>query len=115
MSEIRTETKYFHEDDYCQVEILPLENWAYCAKELGLIADFSGKHLAPDGGGWTKMYMRGDSQVPTVSKQISFEAAVRAVICHIPKYDSVTTGTPRISKAVRTSPPSGTLRGRRFL
>ncbi len=25
---------YFHEDDYCQIEILPVQNYEYCKREI---------------------------------------------------------------------------------
>ncbi len=34
-------TVYFHEDDYCQQEILPLSNKAVCLKEMDEINGFS--------------------------------------------------------------------------
>lgn len=26
---------YFHEDDFCQIELVPAENWEHCATEMG--------------------------------------------------------------------------------
>jgi hypothetical protein len=39
---------YFHEDDHCQIQVLPAENWQHCASQLGQIAEFSEK--TPDAG-----------------------------------------------------------------
>ena len=44
---------YFHEDDYCMLETLPIENLAFCMKQAGLIAEFSDEHWT--GAGYTNI------------------------------------------------------------
>jgi hypothetical protein len=83
---------YFHEDDFLQIEILPLENLAFCVKERGAIAEFSDKHRAPDGLGWTDMYCRGDARVPLITLALSEDAVCKALAVSLPPFDVVTTG-----------------------
>ena len=69
---------FFHEDDYCQVEVLPITARGYCLAEMGRIDDFADAHL--DGAGWTAMYVRGESPQPLASLGITLEELVpRAV------------------------------------
>lgn len=35
---------YFHEDDFCQIEILPIENLGFCLKQAGCIEEFAKTH-----------------------------------------------------------------------
>ncbi len=50
---------YFHEDDYCQIEILPIDNLKFCLKQAGKISEFSEKHQ--NGIGWDAMYVREEN------------------------------------------------------
>ena len=50
---------YFHEDDYCQTETLPIGSWEHCHEQLKEIFEFSNLHKAPGGMGWTDTYIRG--------------------------------------------------------
>lgn len=43
--------KYFHEDDYCQQEILPIENWHDCAEQIGEIRESAQKSFDGTAGG----------------------------------------------------------------
>ena len=47
---------FFHEDYYCQQEILPLAALEFCLEEIEKIKDFSVAHRASDGLGWTAIY-----------------------------------------------------------
>jgi hypothetical protein len=40
---------YFHEDDYCQQEVLPLTALDFCSKQIKEIDEFAVAHLAPGG------------------------------------------------------------------
>ncbi|WP_343304641.1 hypothetical protein AAHN97_24015 [Chitinophaga niabensis] len=58
----------FWEDDYCQIEIVPLENGEFIRKQVGHIEDFSAKSW--DGSGFTDIFVRDDLPTPTISKEI---------------------------------------------
>jgi hypothetical protein len=49
---------YFHEDFYCQVQLLPLSALDSSLAEMNQIADFSDAHW--DGTAWTALYLRED-------------------------------------------------------
>lgn len=68
---------YFHEDDYCQVQVLPERSYEKCCRELGLIDQFATDH-ALEGGGWSNMYLREvDDEQETKLRLSSDEAAQR--------------------------------------
>ena len=50
---------FYHEDDYRQQEILPLAALDFCGKQVDEIDDFSTAHAAPDGKGWSEIFVRG--------------------------------------------------------
>jgi hypothetical protein len=58
----------FWEDDYCQVEVVPVENMAFIKSQLEQIVDFSAK--AKDGDGFREVFMRGPLSVLTSSKEV---------------------------------------------
>jgi hypothetical protein len=47
---------FYHEDDYCQVELVPIENFDALIRQAQNVQDFSEKHV--DGGAYTDMYIR---------------------------------------------------------
>ena len=47
---------FFHEDSYCQVEILPAVAYGYCTHEMKRIDEFASAHR--DGLGFTDVYLR---------------------------------------------------------
>ena len=81
---------YFHEDDYCSLEILPVENLEFCLKQTGLIDDFSEKHKAEVG--YTDVFVRDKNPVPLCSKKISETTLDERIKNIFPKFDEVFTG-----------------------
>jgi hypothetical protein len=81
---------YFHEDDYCQIEILPLDNLGFCLKQAETIADFSEAHRS--GIGWDAMYMREENPSKLASMGITINALRRAIFKEMPEYDALYTG-----------------------
>ena len=53
---------FFHEDDYCQKELLPRSVEALARRQMAEIATFAAAHEAP-GGGWTEMYVRQEPRL----------------------------------------------------
>lgn len=83
---------YFHEDDYCQQEILPREALAFVEAEIEKISEFSEAHRAPGGMGWTEMYVRQKAPATFRAlgmKREDFEAVISP---HLPAFDLVYTG-----------------------
>jgi len=81
---------YFHEDDFCQIEILPVENFEFCAKQAGLIADFADTNRSESG--YTNTYIRSGPPTPLKNKKISKKSLARTLNNVLPKFDEVLTG-----------------------
>jgi hypothetical protein len=80
----------FHEDDYCQLELVAEANGSFCAQQMGLIEDFSKAHAT--GAGWTDMFVRQENPTPLSSLGITRSAFSGAIPAVMPKFDSVATG-----------------------
>lgn len=83
-------TRYFHEDDHCQRELLPIASWDYCASELTRINEFSEAHRTLFG--WTKMYVRSEAPVRLRDLKLTAAAIESIVGSHLSRYDEVVTG-----------------------
>ena len=81
---------YFHEDDYCQIELVPEANWEFCANQMGAIDSFSTEHR--DGAGWTDMFVRGNNPAPLGSLGISRGDLIKTIHPRLPQFDHVFTG-----------------------
>ncbi len=81
---------YFHEDDYCQIELVAAENQGFCAQQMGLIDSFAEQHQS--GAGWTKMFIRTDNPSPLSSKLISRRSLSERMPITAPQFDQVFTG-----------------------
>lgn len=81
---------FFHEDDYCQKEILPLTAKNYCLQQMGEINDFAQEHQSGDGS-FTDIFIRentshGIEELGLRSEQLN------AALSFLPPYDLVETG-----------------------
>lgn len=83
---------YFHEDDYCQQQLLPREALAYVSVEMKNIADFSESHRATNGCGWTDLYIRKGAPVELGKLDITRETLAKTVSDFLPPFDEVFTG-----------------------
>lgn len=83
---------YFHEDDYCQQQLLPRGATAHANAELKEIAAFAEAHRAPDGTGWTDIYMRDAASTELHTLGIKREQFERSVSPFLPRFDVVYTG-----------------------
>lgn len=84
---------YYHEDDYCQIELLPLDNLQHCLQQLGEQQAFADAHAS--GAGWTDMYVRGApplSLSPLSALGITAAQLRQALAAALPPYDAVFTG-----------------------
>lgn len=81
---------YFHEDDYCQIEILPIENLKFCLDQAGKIAEFSEKHQ--NGIGWDEMYLREDNPKKISELDIALDEIRESFQGKLPEYDEVYIG-----------------------
>jgi hypothetical protein len=83
---------YFHEDDYCQQELLPREALAFVESEIKNSDDFAAGHLAAGGIGWTDVYVRQDPPVTFSALRMTREDFDVAISPHLPPFDQVYTG-----------------------
>ena len=82
---------YFHEDDYCQIEYLPKENFSAASAVAAAINEHAEKTF--DSRGWTGCYVRNEATVPVKSKQFKMTAFVELLLKEgFSEYPAVTTG-----------------------
>jgi hypothetical protein len=81
---------FFHEDDYCQVEVLPVTGRGNYLAEMVRIGEFADAHH--DGAGFTDIYVRGEPSQPLTSLGITLAELESAVGCLVPRFDQVLTG-----------------------
>lgn len=85
-------TAYFHEDDYCQIELVCEENLEWCLDQTRRIADFANAHRGED------MYVRPAHSVELAARWISVDALAEVVT--LPQYDAVTTGYGSVEEKI---------------
>ena len=59
---------YFWEDDYCSIELLPVENYEFCVEQAKRITEFAKAHGA--GKGYTDVIAREENPIPLRNKSI---------------------------------------------
>jgi hypothetical protein len=99
---------YFHEDDYCQQELLPRDALAYAEAEVKKIAEFADAHRAPDDAGWTDMYVRPKPPVTFHSLRINKEDFDAIISPHLHPFDLVYTGYSSYRERCRKAAAWGT-------
>jgi hypothetical protein len=82
----------YHEDDFCQIELIPFDNLDFIKTEISNLHDFSNKHKVVNGIGWTDIYNRKENPIKTIDKNIHINE-IETVLdkCSI-KFDKVQTG-----------------------
>lgn len=81
---------FFHEDDYCQREILPLTAKNFCLRQMSEIDDFSQEHQL-ESGLFTDIFMRENSPHGIEELGLCSEQLNEA-LSYLPPYDLVETG-----------------------
>jgi hypothetical protein len=81
---------FFHEDDYCQVEVLPIAARGYCLAEMGHIDEFAEAHW--DGAGFNEIYVRAEPPLPLSSLNITLSEWQSSVEPPLPRFTQVLTG-----------------------
>ena len=69
---------FFHEDDYCQVEISPNENLLFFKNECDKINEQADKSF--DGYGYSDIYVRGGSRVTIEKREIRADQLEEMII-----------------------------------
>jgi hypothetical protein len=88
MTDVRT--RYFHEDDYCQQEFLPLSSWDHCASQIQKIDAFAEAHRTEHG--WTKMYLRPAAPDPLAKLRLTVSEVAAVAGPVLAPFSKVTTG-----------------------
>lgn len=83
---------YFHEDDYCQQQIVPQAVEVSTEEELKKISAFSAEHQAPDGVGWTDVYVREEPNLGFGDLGLTKEKFSCLLEGILPRFDTVYTG-----------------------
>lgn len=82
---------YFHEDLYCQVELLPRENFSELEKENEKIEDFAQNHS--DGFGFSDIYVRNGQKIKTSERKIQISDFEKLMVeIGFKKFSNVYTG-----------------------
>jgi hypothetical protein len=81
---------YYHEDDYCQLELVAEANRQWCAEQMGQIDEFAAAHKADVG--WTDVYARPDNPTPLATLNLSRTAFTEAMPASMLPFDRVFTG-----------------------
>ena len=81
---------YYHEDDYCQVEMLPSESLTWCTAQMDQIEESSVKNWS--GNGWDEMFIREPEPIKIAQRNIVILQAVKDLCPPLDFYDKVFTG-----------------------
>jgi hypothetical protein len=83
---------YFHEDDYCQQQLLPREATAHAVAEVKKIGEFADAHRVSGGLGWTDMYLRQEAPTEIRTMKMKNEDFAAIVSRFLPAFNVVYTG-----------------------
>lgn len=82
---------FYHEDDYCMIELTPIENADWLRQELADAHGLSEKNF--DGHGWTSMYVKKDHAIKLSSRKINSDRLIEIIKrTNLPQAKFVTTG-----------------------
>ena len=82
---------YFHEDDYCLAELVPIENEQFVKKEVGEVFNFSEEHKAANGS-YTDIYVGKTPPKKLEEYKIDY-IEIDKILSNIAiRYEKVTTG-----------------------
>ena len=70
---------FVEEDAWGEVEVLPASSADWCRAEFDKIAKFSDEHRAPDGAGWTDIYIRKRPPSSLVDLRIALAPTLAAI------------------------------------
>jgi hypothetical protein len=83
---------WFHEDDYCQQELLPLAAMGFCLRQVEQSQEFAAEHADPQGAGWTDVYVLKQPPIRLIDLSIDIDTATRIFSAYLPQTSAVTTG-----------------------
>ena len=83
---------WFHEDDYCQIELLPRVAEAFARHEAEAIRVFADAHRAPGGVGWTDLYRQKQPPASMYNLHIALDSLGECIPRTLRPFDRVVTG-----------------------
>jgi hypothetical protein len=99
---------HYHEDDYCQQQLLPRAAAEHVELEIRKSNEFADAHRAPSGFGWTDVYAIQDAPVELCSLKITRELLAGAISPFLRPFDIVYTGYSSHREKCRTTAAWGT-------
>lgn len=86
-----TSTAWFHEDDFCMIELLPLSARPFVERQVREADAFASAHEAP-GGGWTDVYLFREPPDDLETLSIGLPDVAACIPAGLERFDQVTTG-----------------------
>ncbi|MEO8651025.1 MAG: hypothetical protein ABI391_01915 [Hyphomicrobiaceae bacterium] len=94
---------FVDEDEYGEIEVLPVANVDWCRAELRKIAAFAEAHEVPDGLGWTDIYMRPPAPRRLADLKIPLAPILAALRERLAPFDRVTSGSFHAPEPIATA------------
>ena len=82
---------YYHEDDYCGTELVPMENEKFIKNEQDEIFDFAEEHRASNGS-YTDVYIKNETPKKLEEYKIDYIEMDKVLSGITKRYEKVTTG-----------------------
>jgi hypothetical protein len=76
-----------YDDMFEDYEIMPASAAAWCTQQFREIDAFAAQHQAPDGVGWTDIYMRPEAPTTIKDLAIAYGPAVALLAQRLPEFD----------------------------
>lgn len=81
---------FYDDNSRGNIEIFPIENFAFFSEEIAQLSKFSKEHRAPDGIGWTDMYARKEREpVPLASLSLDIAEVGAALSFHLEPFERI--------------------------
>jgi hypothetical protein len=93
---------YFHEDDYCQIELLPIASENFARHQADASQKFSSEHEA-EGGGWTEVFMLGSPPAGLSSLNIFRSELERCIPGELLTFTNILTGYSSYREPVKNA------------
>lgn len=105
-------TAFFHKDDYCQYEILPLTARDFCLEEMAKITAFEKEHRIQSGPYtfYTDIYVRGANS-HSVEELLLHPEQLDDALAFLPAFDVVETGYSSYHRRLTTARCRGSSSG----
>jgi hypothetical protein len=86
------DTVYLHEDDWGMIALFPVENRKESEATVAEAQAHGDAHRAPDGAGWTAIYVAEAPKIPITTREIRLDALAAALGPAWRRYAAVESG-----------------------